>query len=314
MNQIRGTLALFSAAVLVTAGLSGCGDNAATIPLQAVSERASPSVDNLIAYAAFGGTGQLFVFSIRPDGSGNVLLTRLDADGDIRNDGGFHPSWRPDGDAIVFGRTDAGNRDIFRMDDRGGDVTQLTTDPNSDMQPCYSADGSKIAFVSNRFGTNDIFIMDADGSNQTQITSSPADDQWPCFDPTGQFIAYQSTAEEDDQVEDTDIWRVDLNTGVQTDLTDESPDSSNQGAPSWSPDGAKMLYHDDRAGDFDIWVMDSNGANQQQLERIAEPLSEGFPAWFADGNRFAFVRARAVWTAASDGTDVRQVTRSAASP
>jgi len=206
MNDIRGTLALLATAVLLTTGLAGCGDDGTSFPLQAVSERASPSVNNVIAYAAFGGTGQLFVFSIADDGSNNRLLTPLDSDDDIRNDGGFHPAWSPNAATIAFVRTDEGNNDIFTMTATGANVTALTDDPSSDMQPCYSPDGSKIAFVSNRLGTNDIFIMDADGSAETAVTSPSADDQWPCFDPTGEFIVYQSNEDESpDGVEDTDI-------------------------------------------------------------------------------------------------------------
>ncbi|MGD8239047.1 MAG: DPP IV N-terminal domain-containing protein [Armatimonadota bacterium] len=315
MKQMRSPLALLAVAVLVTAGISGCsGNGSGGSPLQAVSERASPNLNAVIAYAAFGGGGQLFVFSVRDTGSGNRLLTPLDNDANVSNDGGFHPAWSPDGSTIAFVRTDDGNNDIFTMgaNGTGGGVTQLTTDTGSDKQPCYSRQADKIAFVSNRDGTNDIWIMDPDGGNQTQVTSGPADDQWPCFDDTGQFIAYQSDADATpDQVDDTDIWVEDLNSpGTPTDLTDGSP--SDQGAPSWSPDGTTILYHDDVAGSFDVWSMDSNGANPQQL--VVNPLSQGFPVWYPDGSRFAYVEARAIWTALPDGTDPFQVTRSVVQP
>jgi Tol biopolymer transport system component len=162
--------------------------------------------------------------------------------------------------------------------------------------------------------------MDPNGTNQVRVTNLPgddaADDQWPCFDDTGNFIAYQSTAEDPadpDAVEDTDIWVVEIaNPANRTNLTKGVQNSSNQGAPSWSPDGTKILYHDDRAGSFDIWVMDSNGSNMTQL--VDNPLSQGFPVWYSDGSRFAFVEARAIWTAAADGSDLTQVTRSLVQP
>jgi Tol biopolymer transport system component len=38
-------------------------------------------------------------------------------------------------------------------------------------------------------------------------------------------------------------------------------------APSWSPDGSKILFHSDRDGDTDLWVMDPDGTDQRKITR-----------------------------------------------
>ncbi len=326
MTRAHGTFALLAAAVLVTAALSGCNDSTVRVPLQSVSERASPSVGSVIVYAAFGGTGQRFVFSVLSDGGGNSLLTAPDGDADITDDGGFHPTWHPNGSLVVYVGTAAGNNDIFTMSSSGGSVTPLTVDPASDMQPCVSPDGSKIAFVSNRAGTNDIWIMDSNGDNEVRVTNLASDDaedhQWPCFDPTGAFIVYQSTEEDSgdpDAVDDTDIWVLTVATpATRTNLTPGVVNASDQGGPSWSPAPINtILFHDDKAGTFDIWAMPVDATGQPTgpaVQRMANPLSQGFPVWFPSGARFAFVEAKAIWTAAADGTDRQQVTQAAVQP
>jgi hypothetical protein len=61
------------------------------------------------------------------------------------------------------------------------------------------------------------------------------------------------------------------------------------GQPSWSPDGARILYSMSSAA----YVVDSNGANKRKLvERAAEPV------WSPDGGKLAYVGL------ASDGTRV----------
>ena len=80
------------------------------------------------------------------------------------------------------------------------------------------------------------------------------------------------------------------------------------GAPSWNPAGTKIAFHSDRAGDFDIWVIDSGGSNLTQL--TSDTRSDGYPIWNSDGTRIAFTRDRELWSVlAADGSDPVRITR-----
>lgn len=300
--------------------LAGCTGNETKQQFQSVQERTSPAFGTIL-YAAFGGDGQLYVNRINTDGSGNVLLTPPDND-PLTPDGGFHPFWRPTATVprmLVYVAKEFGSNDLFLLDASGGNRTRLTDDPASDMQPCFSADGKKIVFVSNRDGTNDIWLLQrTDGAEivagtttadvrLTQLTFGPADDQWPCFSPDGTLIVFQSDADDGDGVSDTDLYVVPAAGGALTNLTPGAANDSNQGGPSWGgASGDKILFHDDRAGDWDIWVMDDDGTNLQQL--VGGTLMQGHPTWFPDGSRFSFTEARAIWTADPDGGNREQVT------
>jgi Tol biopolymer transport system component len=69
----------------------------------------------------------------------------------------YHPSWAPDGHAIVFSAIANGLSDLYLYDLKAqngqGQLRKLTSDAFADLQPSWSPDGKSIAFVTDRFGT-----------------------------------------------------------------------------------------------------------------------------------------------------------------
>ncbi len=71
---------------------------------------------------------------------------------------------------------DQARGDIYVMDADGGNVVNLTRDPEEDNYPVWSADGSRIYFVSLRDGYAQIYSVRADGSEQQRVTWSVGSD------------------------------------------------------------------------------------------------------------------------------------------
>lgn len=59
--------------------------------------------------------------------------------------------------------------DIFKVNEYGNIVQQLTDTPGYDAEGVVSPDGSLIAFTSLRHGDLDLYIMNADGTNVRQV-------------------------------------------------------------------------------------------------------------------------------------------------
>jgi Tol biopolymer transport system component len=79
------------------------------------------------------------------------------------------------------------------------------------------------------------------------------------------------------------IFLVNLETREIKRLTNEGSNSS----PAWSPDGTKIVFSSSRNGDNDLYIMDREGTNQQQITDLDG--NELVPDWSPDGESIAFL-------------------------
>jgi TolB protein len=83
--------------------------------------------------------------------------------------------------------------EIFTANPKGGDVQQLTSNPNVFSEfPDWSPDGQKIAFQADRQNANEpvqIHVMNADGSDVTELTRGPGFHGFPAWSPDAASLA-----------------------------------------------------------------------------------------------------------------------------
>ena len=90
--------------------------------------------------------------------------------------------------------------------------------------------------------------------------------------------------------------------------------------PTWSPDGTRIAFISDRAGDFDVdfdvFVMNVDGTQVRQLTDNDALTSN--PAWSPDGTRIAFQSDRygdwEIFVMNADGTDAYSTGQEGGSP
>ena len=178
---------------------------------------------------------------------------------------------------------DAHTGQIFRLDQLGGDLTQLTHLSHGDaaIAPRWSPDGQHIAFVIFGRHPNRMFTMDRNGHNLHLLRAdSPAwNNDVPDYFPNGRRVAFARCHSDGTgcviataRVDGTHL-RTLTSTGFEE--YDFYPDVS--------PDGDRIAYTKTNANGVhgQVWIMNSDGTGAHP---VTAPALEGWlPRWTADG-------------------------------
>jgi len=176
----------------------------------------------------------------------------------------WHADWYPDGHSLIFNASEIGyeNPRIYRIELESGELQPLLVDNFSNEAPDWSPDGSQIGFSSNRDGDFDIFTMLPDGSGIHKVVDSGLNDYFPDWSPDGLQIAFFGA---DWPLIKQDIFTVEsdgsnlMNLSNTPQIIDEDP--------KWCPDGSKIIFQSDRDRNFEIYIMNSDGSQPQNLTR-----------------------------------------------
>jgi Tol biopolymer transport system component len=252
--------------------------------------------------------------------------------------GDFFAVLSPDGKKIVFDSTrnqasgePRNTSDLFVMNTDGTEQTYLIRGSSA----TWSPDSKNIAFHASASGTglpiktdpgaatsdSDIFVINVDDvlngvAGRKNITNSPLmiddDADWS---PDGQRIAFTSHSIFDNPLNSvtTEIYVINPD---GTGLTRLTFNDYEERAPSWSPDGSRIVFmasvgtHPGTPGQkFEICVMNADGTNFVQL--TDNGVFDGTPTFSPDGQKIVFHRGPApqqMWMMNADGTGQMQLT------
>ncbi|WP_018467842.1 TolB family protein [Calidithermus timidus] len=154
--------------------------------------------------------GKRVVFNTLIRGEATICTIGIDGSGFTIYVPGSSPRWNPSGERLVFDRKVGSKYQIFTLDIKSGQVTQLTTGSYDNSFPSWSPDGNWITFQSNRDGRFQVYIMKADGTAITQLTKGDASAWMPNWSADGYVYFASSIAQAAtvDEWQASDIWRV----------------------------------------------------------------------------------------------------------
>ena len=206
------------------------------------------------------------------------------------------PLWSPDGMSLSFYSNRGGQGDIFTMDYDGGNVFNVTADPDVPYyEQDWSPDGQQLVMRGGNAPSADLYTIARDGTDLRKINAPLDNPSYPQWSPAGDRIAaYDYTSPDPELVI------------INTDGTDKV--TLSDAAPSfvWSPDGDKLVYT--REG---IWTVKADGSDPQLLFNTGSA-----PQISPDGSTIAFVSAHespevmlsAIYFMDSDGGNVTRMT------
>lgn len=119
--------------------------------------------------------------------------------------------------------------------------------------------------------------------NITQVTfATEGRDAEPDIDKTGQYIVFSSTQHS----RAPDIYTKSVSGLTVTQVTN---DPASDRMPRFSPDNSQIAFCSDRAGNYDIYIIDAaNGGQAVQVTN--DPAHEIHPSWSPDGKYLVFSR------------------------
>ncbi len=191
-----------------------------------------------------------------------------------------HPVWSRDGKQLAFASDRHGNLDVFLMPAEGGKAKRLTHYSSNDIPSDFSVKGDAVLFSSARndsaqasiFPTAriaELYEISIEGGTPRMVSTTPASQARYSEDEKEIFYRDEKAYEIEFRKHDVsafarDIWKLDVESGEHTQLTDFS---GGDHAPFVVGDRIYYLS-ENKTSNFNVWSMDSDGENRKQISKF----------------------------------------------
>jgi len=176
-------------------------------------------------------------------------------------------------------------------------------------EPTGDGPYSLIAFTSEVNGNPQVFTMFPDGTNIIQVTNDGGRKSHPDWSPDGSQIVYSADYNNGTPQFYSELYIIDAD-GSGKFLIPNTRDARH---PRWSPGGTKIAFEQSLNGNWDIYVITTDGSNKTRL--TTDPAVDNTPDWSQDGSQISFQSARdgtqrfdgSIYIMNQDGSEQRSI-------
>ncbi len=196
----------------------------------------------------------------------NAVILEIPLSGSIQN-----PAFSPDGKSIVFTQfRNAYNKPpsgLYTFNLETDILSPLVVDGNSNVNlpgECWNAVNHSIVFSSERENGDQIYYIDENGTtgDETYVTNRTDSVAFePTFSPDGQWIVFEAHKLNEEGGGVITKYKLDGSSGY-VNLTAPGDDCKQ---PNWSPMGDKILYQKETNGQWNIWLMNTDGSGKAMI-------------------------------------------------
>ncbi len=192
------------------------------------------------------------------------------------------PNWTPDGESLIYNSKGYLYNYHFKTEEISLINTGMANKNNNDH--ALTVDGKTIGISHHNPEDNNsstIYYLPVEGSAEPVAVTKPGvgDSYFHGWSPDGKKMVFTGYRKEQ-----FDIYHVDINTGKETQLTNQK---TLDDGPEYSPDGKRIFFNSVRTGKMKLWKMDADGKNQIQLTH--DEYNDWFPHISPDQKWILFI-------------------------
>jgi len=185
-----------------------------------------------------------------------------------------------------------------------GEAQQITSKGQLNYYPGLSPDGELLVWTQQNSGQGLLYYM--------RLSEQLAHKATPRWERSNREVGASLSAQNQVVFASTirgsyELWRMEQFGGVMLPLT-RTQQPTSDGQTAWSPDGQRILFYSNRAGNWDIWSIDVSGKSEPH-QLTTWPSNELYPAWSPDGAWIAFLSDRQgnpdIWKVDQNGRTFR---------
>ncbi len=157
--------------------------------------------------------------------------------------------------------------------------------------PYIDPSGTKIVRTDSFRVSHTLIVSNLDGTDEHVIYTRPKGGRpiyAPVWSKDGRWISWMDGFAFGGLKEESDIWKIHPDGSGAVNLTPNTP--GNDGFMDFSPDGHTIVFRSSRTGNFDVFLMNSDGLNVRNVTN--NPAYDSFPAFSPTGDEIAFASNR----------------------